>query len=242
MSEVRSKQKIAHFETLVPNTLTICTYTEFAPFSYEDHGRIVGSDIFLLKCFAKKMGLGVNIIKKEFAGLWHTPGNGECDIAAAGMMAHVDRDLGDGGIWSQSYMLVIRSLLIRRTDAAVLRMPSDFSGKKIVVTPASTAHIDALKRYEPLGATIIPVVPSQDEIVRRLLSHEVDAFGEGNVSNGYLAKKHVDKNGHRRLVLADIHTMDPPETLRFAIRATDKRLLHHLNQFIVDQQLNRNIY
>ena len=133
-------------------------------------------------------------------------------------------------------MLVTRSLLIRSTDAEVLRGPADFSGKKIVVTATSTAHIDAQERYEPLDSIIIPVVPSQDEIVRQLLSHEVDAFGEGNVSNGYLAEKYVDENGRRLLVLADIHTMDPPETLRFAVRATDKRLLHHLNEFILEQQ------
>ena len=227
---------IVGFETIVPNILTICTYTEFAPFAYEEHGKIVGSDIFLLECFAREMGLGTNIIKKEFAGLWHTPGNGECDVAAAGMMAHADRDLGDGGVWSRSYMRVTRSLLIRKTDADVLSGPADFTGKKIVVTPTSTAHIDAQERYEPLGCTIIPVVPSQDEIVRQLLNCEVDAFGEGNVSNRYLAQKYVDENGRRLLALADIHTMDPPETLSFAVRATDKRLLYHLNEFIAEQQ------
>ena len=52
----------------------------------------------------------------------------------------------------------------------------------------------------------------------------------------YLAEKYVDENGRRLLVLADIHTMDPPETLRFAVSSTDKRLLHHLNEFILEQQ------
>jgi ABC-type amino acid transport substrate-binding protein len=224
------------FETITPNRLTICTYTEFAPFSYEEQGKIVGSDIFLLECFAQEMGVGISIVRKEFAGLWLMPGQGECDIAAAGMMAHADRDLGDCGVWSQSYMRVTRSLLIRKTDADLLRRPVDFTGKKIVVTPASSAHIDALERYEPFGSAIIPVVPSQDEIVRQLLGHEVDAFGEGNVSNGYLAQKYLDKNGCRLLALADIHTMDPPEMLRFAVRATDKRLLQHLNEFMAEHQ------
>lgn len=226
---------IVQFKTIVSNILTICTYTGFAPFAYEEHGKIVGSDIFLLQQFAREIGLGVNIIKKEFPGLWRTPGDGECDVAAAGMMARPDRDLGGCGVWSRSYMQVTRSLLIRRTDADVLREPIDFTGKKIVVTPTSTAHIDAQERYEPLGSTIIPVVPSQGEIVKQLLNHEIDAFGEGNVSNGYLAEKYVDEDGHHLLALADIHTMDPPETLRFVVRGTDKRLLYHLNQFISDR-------
>ena len=183
------------------------------------------------------MGLGVTILKKEFAGLWLTPGNGECDVAAAGMMKRVDRDLGKAGVWTRSYMLVKRSHLIRRSDADMLRGPGDFTDKNIVVTPTSTAHIDAEERYQPLGATIIPVVPSQDEIVNQLLNHQVDAFGEGDVSNEYLAQKYVDGNGNRLLTLADIHTMDEPETLRFAVRAADARLLHRLNEFITEQKI-----
>lgn len=229
-------ESIDKFETIVPNVLTICTYTEFAPFAYEENGKIVGSDISFLERFAQEMKLGVRFIKKGFAGLWNTPGNGECDIAAAGMMARADRELGASGAWSRAYMLVKRSLLIRRTDQNTLRGPDDFTGKKIVVTPASTAHIDALKRYEPLGSTIIPFVPSQDEIVRQLIGCEVDAFGEGNVSNEYLAKKYVDENGRRLMTLTDIHTMDQSETLRFAVRAADPRLLNRLNEFITDQK------
>ena len=229
-------ESIDKFETIVPNVLTICTYTEFAPFAYEENGKIVGSDIRFLERFAQEMKLGVRFIKKGFAGLWNTPGNGECDIAAAGMMARADRELGASGAWSRAYMLVKRSLLIRRTDQNTLREPDDFTGKKIVVTPASTAHIDALKRYEPLGSTIIPFVPSQDEIVRQLIGCEVDAFGEGNVSNEYLAKKYVDENGRRLMTLTDIHTMDQSETLRFAVRAADPRLLNRLNEFITDQK------
>ncbi len=45
------------FCTLIPNTLTICTYTEFAPFSYEHGGRIVGSDLTLIEGFAAQYGL-----------------------------------------------------------------------------------------------------------------------------------------------------------------------------------------
>ena len=220
------------FETIVPNVLTICTYTEFAPFSYEEEGRIIGSDILFLRKFAHEMGLGVSIIKKGFDGLWATPGNNECDVSAAGMMDRKERNLGENGAWSQPYMIVKRSLLIRRTDEDVFKAPSDFNGKKIVVTPASSADIDARERYEPLGAKIIPLVPSQDQVVRQLLNYEIDAFGEGTVSNEYLQRKYVDHDGSLLLALTDIHTMDLPEHLRFAVRAADKKLLRYLNRFI----------
>ena len=220
------------FTTITEGILTICTYTEFAPFSYEDGGDIVGTDISLLKEFAKETGLKVNIIKQDFPGLWETPGNGICDVAAAGMMEYENRRLGNNAVWSAPYMLVKRSLLIRRTDAEFLKEPKDFQGKTIVVTPTSSAHIDGDLRYKPVGATIVSSVPSQDEIVSQLLSERIDAFGEGDVSNEYLSGKYLDEHGERLLVLTDLHSMENPELLRLAVRSVDSRLPAAINEFL----------
>jgi len=222
--------------TVYPDVLTICTYTEFAPFAYEDGGEILGTDISLLTAFARDINLEVDIVKRAFAGLWEAPGNGDCDISAAGMMEYEDRNLGENAVWSDPYMLVTRSLLIRKSDKDILRGPTDFRGRKIVVTPTSSAHIDGIIRYEPLGATIIPLVPSQDEIVSQLLAGEIDAFGEGDVSNEYLAGKYLDDYGRESLVLTDIHPMENPELLRFAVRSVDERLPDKLNEFIEKAQ------
>ena len=218
-------------QTIVPDILTICTYSEFAPFSYKKDGSVVGTDIELLENFAHKMGLNLNIIEKQFDGLWNMPGLGQCDISAAGMMSE-GRDLDDKGIWSESYITVKRSLLIRHTDKDILKEPWNFSGKKIVVTPESAAHIDAIERYETYGAIIIPTVPSQNVIVNQLLSGEIDAFGEGDVSNGFLAERFTENDGSNPLILTDIHEMSFPEELSFAVRSSDKGLICNLNEFI----------
>ena len=223
----------APFTTLEPTFLTLCVYTEFAPFVYEVGGRIVGSDIALLSRFADQYQLGLKISKQaHFDQLWHTPGRGDCDIAAAGIAMLPERALGADGCWSIPYLTVQRSLLIRRRDGAHLQTPADFAGKKIVVTPASTAHVDALARYEPLGATIMPHVPSQQAVVHQLLTGVVDAFGEGDVSNRYLADHALDEQGQPLLALTDLHPMAQPEELRFAVRAHDPRLVACLNAFI----------
>ena len=218
-------------QTIVPDILTICTYSEFAPFSYKKDGSVVGTDIEFLENFADEMRLNTNIIEKQFDGLWDMPGLDKCDIAAAGMMSE-GRDLGNRGIWSNSYITVKRSLLIRHTDKDILKEPRDFSGKKIVVTPESAAHIDAIERYQSYGAIIIPVVPSQNEIINQILSGEIDAFGEGDVSNGFLVERYIGKDGSNPLVLTDIHEMNFPEELCFAVRSYDKRLIYNLNEFI----------
>ena len=220
------------FTTISEGILTICTYTEFAPFSYEDGGDIVGTDISVLREFAEEMDLKVEIKKRDFAGLWEAPGNGDCDVSAAGMMEYEDRYLGENAVWSDPYMLVTRSLLIRRSDLEILKCPGDFEGKKLVVTPTSSAHIDGDLRYKPLGATIIPLVPSQDEVVSQLLAGKIDAFGEGDVSNEYLAGKYLDEHGEKLLALTDVHSMENPELLRFAVRSVDERLPSTLNEFI----------
>ena len=226
-----SENKFA-FTTLSEGVLTICTYTEFAPFSYEDRGDIVGTDISLLREFAAKTNLGIKIIKRGFPGLWETPSDVDCDVAAAGMMEYEERRLGRNAVWSDPYLLVRRSLLIRRSDSEILRGPEDFKGKTIVVTPTSSADIDADLRYKPLGATIIPLVPSQDEIVSQLLSGEIDAFGEGDVSNEYLAGKYLDEHRERLLVLTDVHSMETPELIRFAVRSVDEKLPAAINEFL----------
>ena len=226
--------------TITPGILTICTYTEFAPFSYEEDGEIVGTDIAFLKKFAVKMNLRVKILKREFSGLWETPGLGFCDVSAAGMMKYESRQLGENAVWSDSYMLVTRSLLIRRSDKNDLVSPKDFKGKKIVVTPDSSAHIDGDIRYKSIGAIIVPNVPSQEDIVSQLLSGEIDAFGEGDVSNEYLSEKYTDSNGERLLALADVHAMKSPELLRFAVRSVDPNLPKELNEYIAKDQSDMN--
>ena len=225
------------FTTIQSDQLTICTYTEFAPFAHlSDAGEIIGSDITLLRCFATAYGLEATFLQRPFSGLWYRPGAGECDIAAAGMAALFGRDLGSNGLWTIPYQVVQRSLLIRQTDAPYLQKPTDFAGKTIVVTPDSSADFDAQERYAPAGAIIVRTVPSQAEIVRQLLAHEIDAFAEGDVSNAYLAEQALALDGTPLLVLADQHPMAMVEELRFAARATDPRLCAQLNHFIRSTQ------
>ena len=221
--------------TLVPGVLTICAYAQFAPFVFELDGEIVGTDIDLLMAFANSEGLTTRVHRRAFMNLWRRPGLDECDVAAAGIAALPTRDVTAGGVWSAPYLSVRRSVLIRVADEDLLRRPSDFRGKKIVVTPNSTADFDARERYEPLGAEIIGEVPSQHEVVRSLLRGEVDAFAEGDASNSYLARQYVDRNGRALLMLADVHSMKTVETLHFAVRAADKRMVTRLNEFIHSQ-------
>ncbi len=214
------------FELIAAHTLTVCTYAHFAPFSHEEDGHIVGTDISLLQRYAQKQGLDTRFEVKEFPDIWTRPGRGECDIAAAGIGALAERDPGPHARWSAPYDIVRRSLLVRQSDTGSLHSPQDFAGRSIVVTADSSADVDARTRYAGLGAQIIAAQPPQDEMVRRLLHGEIDAYAGGETSNRYVAASEP------RLAVVDVHVMDPPETLHFAVRHVDPRLLETLNEFI----------
>lgn len=214
------------FETLVPDVLTVCTYVRFAPFCYEQAGRIVGTDIDFLTRFGAREGLETRFEAVEFPGMWERPGREEYDVAAAGLAALDERDPGHGGRWSVAYSEVRRSLLIRRSDVERLSRPEDFRGKTIVVTADSAADVDARARYSPLGADVLPELATQDEMVQRLVAGTVDAYGGGETSNRFVAASEPS------LAVVDVHSMEPKETLHFAVRSRDPALLERLNAFI----------
>ena len=226
--------RMALLSLIATDTLTVCTYTHFAPFSYEKDGKIVGTDITLLKRFARSQGLDARFEVTEFPDIWTRPGRGECDIAAAGIGSIADRDPGRGGCWSAPYAFVRRSLLVRRSDARSMRGPEDLAGRSIVVTADSAADVDARIRYAPIGANIVTAQPPQDEMVRRLLNGEIDAYAGGETSNRYLVESEP------RLAVVDVHSMEPPETLHFAVRRVGPGLVEALNEFLSNIISNDN--
>jgi ABC-type amino acid transport substrate-binding protein len=212
------------FEPLVPGRLTVCTYPRFAPFCYLEGGEIVGTDIELLTRFAASQGVRARFVDREFPDIWTRPGRDECDVAAAGIAALARRELGPGGRWSEPYGVVRRSLLIRSDDGEQLGSPADFAGRTIVVTRDSTAEGDARRRYP--RARVLPELSSQDAVVKRLLAGTIDAYAGGETSNRFVAASEP------RLDVVDVHEMEPPETLHFAVRGADPRLLESLDAFI----------
>ena len=104
------------FQTIVPNILTICTYSEFAPFSYKKDGKIIGCSAdqgaeFLDEIFDTDEGarfvgefaIGFNPYIKEAmndilfdekikGSLHFTPGNAY-DIASNGNKSEIHWDL-----------------------------------------------------------------------------------------------------------------------------------------------------
>jgi ABC-type amino acid transport substrate-binding protein len=227
--------------TLIPGQLTVCTYGGFAPVCYKNAaGQLIGLDVSFLTRFAESLGLAIVTHEKPFDAIWTLPGANVCDIAGAGVMRRDGRSVIPGGSWSDAYFKVERSLLVRAAEKAEFDHHNTVAGKTIVVTKGSTADIDAKARYYPRCTIqfVDEVVPkdqpdAQEYIVKTLIAtHQVDAFGEGNVSNQYLRDKY-GKDVEGGLALADVHPIDgATETFNFITRDASSGLLERLNGFI----------
>lgn len=225
--------------TLHAGRLTVCTYGGFAPVCFKDAaGDLVGLDVSFLARFAESEGLALDMIDRTFDGIWALPDMNVCDIAAAGITRLDSRYVGEGASWSDAYFQVNRSLLVRTAEQLVFDDHASLVGKKIVVTRGSTADIDAQTRYPDCTLQYVDEVAMgqhdpQEYVVKTLLAErEVDAFGEGDVSNQYLRDTY-GKDVEGGLVLADIHPIDgPDETFSFVARNASTGLLGRLNAFI----------
>jgi ABC-type amino acid transport substrate-binding protein len=240
-------KETAAVTTLFPGQLTVCTYGGFAPVCYKNAaGQLIGLDVSFLTRFAESLGLAIVTLEQPFDNIWKRPGENKCDVAGAGVMQRDDRTVAPGGSWSDAYFQVERSLLVRAAEKAEFDDPQTLTGKTIVVTQGSTADIDAKKRYYPrctiqfVDKVAKDQPDAQEYIVKTLIAtHQVDAFGEGNVSNQYLRDKY-GKDVEGGLALADVHAIDgATETFNFITRDASSGVLERLNAFIAK---NRECY
>ena len=222
---------MVQFHLIQPGTLTVGTYTGFAPVSWRgDDGTACGRDLDFLRTFASKWNLNIIFHFFPFDEIWKRTNNNQIDIAAAGIAPLKFRETA-GVLWSEPYYIVQRSLLIRASDCDHYRTMADFSGKTILVTTGSTAQLDTEQRKS--GTTsMICYDGDQAEMVRRLLDGSIDAVAEGDICSQYLAAKRYPG----QVAVIDVHAMDEPEEFVFAVREASGDLLNALNDFIRDRR------
>jgi ABC-type amino acid transport substrate-binding protein len=228
-----------NWNTIKPGVITVCTYSGFAPVCFVKDGEPAGKDISFLKKFAADHGMKVKfIVLPYFVGIWRQPGDGLCDIAAAGISPwQARKDESPGAVWTEDYFHVQRSLLIRKADEDKFHTIADFKGKTIAVTEGSSADLDI--DAETRKTTTIVYRSDQGAAVAELLAGSIDAFGEGDVSNLYLA---IGKP----LTITAVHHLDPknPEAFSFPVREASG-IVSALNDWIAtrpkDEYLNIDV-
>lgn len=133
-------------------TLTTCTHLPYAPFQFEDGGKIVGFDVDLIDLVATKLGVKQAIVDTPFEGIksGQDLNTGKCDIAAAGMTITDDRkkviQFADPYFDATQAMLIKKGASYARLDA--------LKGKSLGVQSGTTGK-DYVKSKNPAGVKVI---------------------------------------------------------------------------------------
>jgi polar amino acid transport system substrate-binding protein len=219
---------MTQFHLITPGTLTVGTYTGFAPVCWcDDDDTARGKDLDFLRAFAGKWNLDIVFQFFPFDQIWKRPSNNEIDIVAAGL-APLESRKTPGVVWSEPYYTVQRSLLIRAEDRQQYTTIADFTDKIILVTTGATAQFDTEQR-KPTTTSIVYYDGNQAGMVSKLLDRSVDALAEGDICSHYLATTRYPN----QFAVIDVHPMNEPEPFVFAVRESSGDLLNSLNDFIL---------
>ncbi|HEX7537645.1 MAG TPA: basic amino acid ABC transporter substrate-binding protein [Dermatophilaceae bacterium] len=116
--------------------LTVCTHLPYAPFQFNQGGKVVGFDMDLMDLVAKKLGVTQTVVDTPFEGIksGQDLNTGKCDVAAAGMTIKPERAKVID--FSAPYFNATQALLVRK--GAPYTSLESFKGKKLGVQSGTT--------------------------------------------------------------------------------------------------------
>jgi ABC-type amino acid transport substrate-binding protein len=215
----------------VPDTLSICSYSEFKPVIY---GEGEGYEADLLRAVAELWQVKIRFFPERiYEGIWRLPSRQYtvCDVSAGGMSPTLSRKQEDTE-FSVMTTTFNQSLLIRKKDfdSGKITAYSSFknTAMKIGVVPGTTGEKYAYARAKEnnLPTSLFIQYASEAELLPALLNHKIDAIARGEIGNEYQAS--LDSG------LLTIAKKKCNEGFAFAVDKSNKNLLAHLNKTIRD--------
>lgn len=210
--------------------LKVCSQAGFIPFEVKDNkGNWKGFDVDIMKEFAKKSGLKLNMIDTTLDGLIPSLLTGKCDLIASGLTITEDR---------QKAVLFSKPVYTVLISAALLNTPenkekykkfSDLDTKETkIATHTGSAATLFLKGY--LKKAIHLQFDSESDEVNAVVQKRTDAFVEDNV---FIAQA-------KKEMKIDFYTIYSEEKgdLAMATRKKDIQLMEKFNDFLDQIQKN----
>jgi polar amino acid transport system substrate-binding protein len=207
------------------DTLRVCTDTPFEPFAFEDPdtGELTGFDMELVGEIASRLGMEMNVVVREFEGIWLAPAAGECDIVASAVTITEER--AQGAPFSDPYFSAANSLLVLRENADAFTTLDDLAGGTIGVLSATTGE-DYAEGNLPEGAELRRFDDS-DSAFLALEAGEVDAVLQDLAINGFRA---AQSGG----VLVVVETFVMGEEYGFVAAPEEHELIDAINATLVE--------
>ncbi len=165
--------------------LTICSDIPYAPFEFEDGGKLTGFDVNLTDAMAKDMGLTTDWKTTPFDSIIPALASGSCDVIVSATTITAERSAKV--LFSDPYFDADQSLLVVAADKGTYKSLDDLAGKTIGVQSGTTGS-DYAKAHTPTGATI-KEFPGADDLFAAITSSDIQAVLQDFPVNQYRAFK-----------------------------------------------------
>jgi polar amino acid transport system substrate-binding protein len=141
----------AGVKLIKPGKLTTCTHLPYAPFQFEEGGKIVGFDVDMVDLIAKDLKVEQAIVDTPFEGIksGQDLNTGKCDIAAAGMTITDERKQVID--FAEPYFDATQALLVK-TGSGISSLDA-LKGKTLGVQSGTTGK-DYVTAQKPEGVKV----------------------------------------------------------------------------------------
>jgi polar amino acid transport system substrate-binding protein len=138
-------------DTVQAGSLTACVDVPNVPYAFEEAGQVAGVSADLVRALGGRLARPAAFVDVEPGDLLGALQEGRCDLVASSLVAGTG--LPDGLVFSDPYLTVEQSLLVRGTDQDRYRDLASLRGRRIGVLPA-TAGAELARSSAP-DATVV---------------------------------------------------------------------------------------
>lgn len=227
--------------TLSVGVLKVCMFVDVPPLAKQrDDGSWVGWDVDFLSAFAESLGLEFEPVAFDyFAGLWRKPGEGVCDITGGAFTDTEERrQETPDAVWSDDYLTVQRSFIVREGDEDALNGVADLANRTVIVWPESAGAADLQRRIdkEAVPGVTIELADGVIGALKRVRDGDAFAFGWDATSARYEAAQFPG------LAVTWLHPMmsadgsETNEKYAYIVRKADNGLAEALNAYIAENR------
>lgn len=174
-----------NLKTTAAGKLTVCTDIPYAPFEFEENGRVVGIDAEIMRALGGRLGLTVEFRDTDFEAIFSALTAGNCDVIASSVSITDERkqsfDFSDG------YYDIVQSLLVRKGDEGRYKDLPDLRGRTIGVQSGTTGA-DYAKAQSAANGYTVKEFTGADELFTALRASQIDAVLQDLPVNAYNAK------------------------------------------------------
>lgn len=201
--------------------LTNCTGLPYAPFEFEENGKVVGFDIDLVDLIAKELKVKQEVVDTPFDGIQSGAdfNSGKCDISSAGMTINDERKQNID--FSDPYFDATQALVAKKGSG--VKDITQLSGKKLGVQNSTTGYEYAQQHAK--GAEII----NFEDLGLLLTAVESGQVDAGINDNGVLFDWVKDKTDFEV-----VKEFDTGEQYGMGVRKGNTALLEVVNKVLAD--------